>query len=98
MAVSAAQLLSYHHLTATATNTPTETTTPTVTVTPTAEGPFVYTVVEGDNLFDIAQHLPEPDRVHSARVPDAPELQVLGPGVKERGLGDQEVRQLQRHW
>lgn len=42
-------------VTATATNTPTETTTPTVTVTPTAEGPFVYTVVEGDNLFDIAQ-------------------------------------------
>jgi LysM repeat protein len=43
----------------TATNTPTVTptitTTPTETVTPTPEGPFVYKVVEGDNLFAIAE-------------------------------------------
>ncbi len=47
--------------TATPTNTPTPTETPTVTITPTEtttptpEGPFVYEVVEGDNLFAIAQ-------------------------------------------
>lgn len=35
--------------------TPTETATPTVTLTPTASGPFVYTVVEGDTLFGIAE-------------------------------------------
>jgi len=45
--------------TATQTNTPTETptatTTPTETLTPTASGPFVYEVIEGDNLFAIAE-------------------------------------------
>jgi LysM repeat protein len=41
--------------TATSTITPTEEPTPTETVTPTPEGPFVYTVVEGDNLFAIAE-------------------------------------------
>lgn len=39
---------------ATPTNTPTETVTPTPTLTPTLPGPFVYTVVDGDNLFTIA--------------------------------------------
>jgi len=41
-------------LTATPTQTATPTETPTVTLTPTLSGPFVYEVVEGDNLFDIA--------------------------------------------
>ncbi len=41
-------------LTATPTQTATPTETPTVTLTPTPSGPFVYEVVEGDNLFDIA--------------------------------------------
>lgn len=41
--------------TATATVTPTITTTPTETLTPTPSGPFVYKVVEGDNLFAIAE-------------------------------------------
>jgi len=41
--------------TATSTETPTATTTPTETTTPTPAGPFVYEVVEGDNLFDISQ-------------------------------------------
>lgn len=41
--------------TSTPTNTPTITITPTETTTPTPEGPFVYEVVEGDNLFAIAQ-------------------------------------------
>ena len=41
--------------TATATITPSPTVTPTVTLTPTASGPFVYTVVEGDTLFGIAE-------------------------------------------
>jgi len=41
--------------TATPTETPTITITPTETTTPTPEGPFVYEVVEGDNLFAIAQ-------------------------------------------
>jgi LysM repeat protein len=41
--------------TATPTETPTATATPTETLTPTPSGPFVYEVVEGDNLFDIAQ-------------------------------------------
>jgi LysM repeat protein len=35
--------------------TPTATETPTITVTPTQSGPFVYQVVEGDNLWSIAQ-------------------------------------------
>ena len=43
----------------TQTPTPTETATPTATATntptPTASGPFVYTVVEGDTLFGIAE-------------------------------------------
>jgi LysM repeat protein len=48
-------------VTATATATVTSTVTPTVTVTatgtltPTPSGPFVYEVVEGDNLFAIAE-------------------------------------------
>ena len=37
------------------TETPTATTTPTETLTPTASGPFVYEVIEGDNLFAIAE-------------------------------------------
>ena len=44
------------------TNTPTltftsppPTDTPTITLTPTASGPFIYTVVEGDNLYIIAE-------------------------------------------
>jgi LysM repeat protein len=41
--------------TPTPTITPTETPTPTVTLTPTASGPFVYTVLEGDTLFGIAE-------------------------------------------
>lgn len=45
--------------TATATPTPTETATatltPTETLTPTPSGPFTYTVVEGDTLFEIAE-------------------------------------------
>jgi LysM repeat protein len=47
--------------TSTATQTPTPTVTststitPTATVTPTPVGPFVYEVVEGDNLFSIAE-------------------------------------------
>ncbi len=41
-------------LTATPTQTATPTETPTATLTPTPSGPFVYEVVEGDNLFDIA--------------------------------------------
>ena len=41
--------------TATPTETPTATTTPTETTTPTPAGPFVYEVIEGDNLFDISQ-------------------------------------------
>jgi LysM repeat protein len=41
--------------TPTPTITPTETATPTITLTPTASGPFVYTVVEGDTLFGIAE-------------------------------------------
>ncbi len=47
--------------TATATKTPTPTQTPTPTITPTETasptpaGPFVYEVVEGDNLFSIAE-------------------------------------------
>lgn len=40
--------------TATPTETPTETLTPTVTLTPTPSGPFEYTVLEGDNCWDIA--------------------------------------------
>jgi len=35
--------------------TPTATETPTITMTPTQSGPFVYQVVEGDNLWSIAQ-------------------------------------------
>lgn len=42
-------------ITPTPTDTPTVTSTPTETVTPTASGPFVYEVIEGDTLFDIAQ-------------------------------------------
>ena len=41
--------------TPTPTDTPTVTVTPTETTTPTPAGPFVYEVVEGDNLFAIAQ-------------------------------------------
>ena len=41
--------------TPTPTDTPTVTDTPTETTTPTPTGPFVYEVVEGDNLFAIAQ-------------------------------------------
>lgn len=41
--------------TPTLTETPTSTTTPTATVSPTPAGPFVYEVVEGDNLFSIAE-------------------------------------------
>ena len=45
--------------TATETATPTSTSTPeptaTETATPTASGPFIYQVIEGDNLFGIAQ-------------------------------------------
>lgn len=41
--------------TATPTSTPTETNTPTATVSPTPSGPFVYTVVEGDTFFGIAE-------------------------------------------
>lgn len=41
--------------TPTPTNTSTPTETPTITLTPTPSGPFVYEVVQGDNLFDIAQ-------------------------------------------
>ncbi len=44
-----------HTITPTPTDTPTVTITPTETNTPTPEGPFVYEVVEGDNLFAIAQ-------------------------------------------
>jgi LysM repeat protein len=40
--------------TPTPTDTPTITTTPTETITPTPVGPFVYTVLEGDTLFGIA--------------------------------------------
>ena len=39
----------------TSTDTPPATETPTVTMTPTQSGPFVYQVVEGDNLWAIAQ-------------------------------------------
>ncbi len=35
--------------------TPTPTETPTITMTPTQSGPFVYQVVEGDNLWSISQ-------------------------------------------
>ncbi len=41
--------------TPTSTNTSTPTETPTETLTPTPSGPFIYEVVQGDNLFDIAQ-------------------------------------------
>ncbi len=41
--------------TPTPTDTPTVTVTPTETTTPTPTGPFAYEVVEGDNLFAIAQ-------------------------------------------
>ena len=37
------------------TETPTSTSTPTQTLTPTASGPFVYEVLENDNLFTIAE-------------------------------------------
>ena len=37
------------------TETPTQTETPTITPTPTIEGPFFYTVQEGDTLFGIAE-------------------------------------------
>lgn len=41
-------------VTATPTETATPTLTPTITETPTPTGPFVYEVVEGDTLWDIA--------------------------------------------
>ena len=37
------------------TETPTSTPTPTETLTPTPSGPFVYEVLDGDNLFTIAE-------------------------------------------
>ncbi|MEJ5313633.1 MULTISPECIES: LysM peptidoglycan-binding domain-containing protein [Anaerolinea] len=40
--------------TSTPTMTPTETLTPTITETPTPQGPFEYTVQEGDTCWDIA--------------------------------------------
>ncbi len=36
------------------TPSPTPTETPTITLTPTVPGPFIYTVQEGDNMFQIA--------------------------------------------
>jgi LysM repeat protein len=42
-------------VTSTSTQTPTASPTPTGTLTPTPEGPFVYTVVQGDTLFSIAE-------------------------------------------
>ncbi len=42
-------------VTLTPTSTSTPTLTPTITETPTPTGPFVYVVVQGDTLFDIAQ-------------------------------------------
>ena len=44
-----------HTATATATVTSTKMPTATLTLTPTPQGPFVYEVVEGDNLYAIAQ-------------------------------------------
>jgi histidine triad (HIT) family protein len=41
--------------TATVTSTPTETATPTITNTPTPSAPFLYTILEGENLVVIAQ-------------------------------------------
>jgi LysM repeat protein len=41
--------------TSTATQTPTEAPTATITETPTPSGPFTYEVVEGDNLYAIAE-------------------------------------------
>jgi LysM repeat protein len=41
-------------VTPTATNTPTETASPTITLTSTPEGPFIYTVQQGDTLDGIA--------------------------------------------
>lgn len=41
--------------TATATSTPTETATPTITNTPTPSAPFLYTILEGENLVVIAE-------------------------------------------
>jgi LysM repeat protein len=52
-ATSTSTATATHTATPTQTSTPTE--TPTVTLTPTPEGPFVYEVVEGDNLFSIAE-------------------------------------------
>ncbi len=41
--------------TLTPTDTPTVTNTPTITLTPTPEGPFIYTVEEGDTLAALAE-------------------------------------------